>query len=391
MKIFNPKQLFREIPKASIQALFSARGHATHFPLDWAQEEAELVIEATAVWLKMDATEAYADLHHDLQRIFKMGHEQGIKALRNATNNDDELDEAFQHCVNDAERACWALTHRDDQFRAAELALAFDGRSNGRMWKRHQLPTGLELSRLRDDLVAFGDAVAKLYRKDGAGSKHHVEIYDRYLDGTIQLSFYVEGPKSDSTEFDDQGFTRRPIRPAIETGILYDPQTGLVESIVKGGIKAHAQVQGIFGEHILKQDIQPEAVQKSRLFLNQLLRGVDLFDPAGMGIEFARLRRARYQHKQVAGMAICIDAPSPADQPDAASLAQAHLKTQQDLAEEYDLSAVTITIGRKQPGKDTVKTFSFDCNVGGSTSIKNLSAENAKLANELLQECGVLG
>lgn len=391
MKIFNPTHLLRQIPKSSLEAFFRDRGYIAHLAIDWSQAEAAIANALGAALADEENLEISADIHHEMQRVFRMANDAGIKAMHNACGVDNELIEYFDSAVNNHDRALWMLQNREDKFRAAELQLAFQGKTNGKLWKKHKIPPGMTLSRTRAELDAFGDAIAQLYRKDGAGRKHHVEIHDRHIDGLIQLSFYVEGPKSDSTEFGNDGFLRRPIRPAIETGLLYDPATGEIESVVTGGVRNHQKVLEIFGEHVLKQNIEPILIEKQTYFLNNLRGGIELFDPAALGIEKARLRRGKFSRKDQSGIAFAIESSPEMNAPDAAAIAKSGLRVDSSIEAEFNLNAVTIVVYRTDPNTGKPSHFSFDCTSGGSSTIKNLSAENAKIAHALLTECGVFG
>lgn len=391
MKIFNPTHLLRQIPKSSLEEFFRDRGYIEQLAIDWSLADAAVANALGSALADEKNQDISADIHHEMQRVFRMANDAGIKAMHNACGVDNELIENFDSAVNNHERALWTLKNREDKFRAAELQLAFQGKANGKLWKKHKIPKGLTLSRTRAELDAFGDAIARLYRKEGAGRKHHVEIHDRHIDGLIQLSFYVEGPKSDSTEFGTDGFLRRPIRPAIETGLLYDPSSGEIESIVTGGVRNHQKVLEIFGEHVLKQKIEPILIEKQTYFLNNLRDGIDLFDPAALGIEKARLRRGKFCRKDRSGVSFAIESSLEIGAPDAAAIAKTSLRVDASITAEFDLQAVTIIIYRTDPQTGKPSHFSFDCTSAGSSSIKNLSTENANIARAVLDECGVFG
>ena len=394
MKIFNARHLLRHVSKAVLQDFMAERGYAEHFQVDWDLEEAPLAealgtaVESFDTEEGLDAAtrasrdEVLANWHHDLLRTFQMAHGPGTRAFLNACNNDDAVVEVFLD-RNDHEKALWMLAHHEDTFRAAELEVAFRARSNGKFWKKHRIPKDLVIPRSRTELEAFGHAVARLYRHVGASGRTHVEITDRFLDGGVQITLYVEGPKTDLPQFATDGFTRASVRIALETAILYNPNTGMVETIVKGGAKNHKAVLQLFGSLIVKQELDPETILSERYNLNAIRDGLELFeDWASVGIEKARLRQVTFVPTNATAVSAIFGASPAIGEPDALAVAHDLLHVETTLESEYNLSSTTVIVYKSSGGKGS--HFSFACSASGSSTIKNLSEANQIIAQRLL-------
>lgn len=394
MKIFNARHLLRHVSEVILKGFMEARGYADHFQVDWSLKEgalAEALGQAVEDFnteedlepdVRASRNEILANWHHELRRTFQMAHGTGTRAFLNACNNDESVLLAFKD-LNDHEKALWMLTHREDAFRAAELEIAFRAKSNGKFWKKHSIPAGMTIPRSRTELESFAGEVAKLYRKEGAGEQTHVEITDRFLDGGVQITLYIEGPKTDLPQFAQDGFTRTSVRIALETAILYNQRTGEVETIVKGGVKNHKAVLELFGDMILRRQLTPEAITPERYNLNALRDGIELFeDWKSVGIQKARLRRVTFVPADDTAVTAQFGSSPDMHEPDALAIARGRLRIETTLESEYNLSSTTVMVYKRPEDKGT--HFSFDCAASGSSTIKNLSEENQIIAQRLL-------
>lgn len=141
------------------------------------------------------------------------------------------------------------LARHGDVFRDIELHLAFRAKTHGRYWKVHQILPNLVPAMNAASLDAFKQEVAALYQKTGGGMGAHIEVSHRGADGSIQLTLYVEGPITAIAQFCEHDFKRIATRVALETALVYHPQSGVVETVVKGGARNHAAVLTLFSKH----------------------------------------------------------------------------------------------------------------------------------------------
>jgi hypothetical protein len=396
MDIFNARQLLRHTRKDRLQNFIAGQPYADYFRvLDWALEGDQFsaaltaAIEEPAADPSQTAEEllrredAVAGLHYDLKRVYALANDAGIRAFHNACNDDAAVQDAFDD-LTEQEKSLWMLTHRPDAFHAAELELVFSKKVQGKFWKRHRIIQQGQVTRDRNELEAFAGAVGRLYKKLGAGQQTEVLRSDRFLDGHVQITIYVIGPKTAQPQFTATGFDATVItRLTLDTAILYDPLTGLVETVVRGGAANHKKVLALFGDMILKEKFDPEEITAERYDLAALQNGIDPFVPLHtLGIDKVRLRRARFEPKTTPGTSYLVEASAEMGDPDAIDLAKSGLRIHNSLETDYSLVATTLLVYRSSPERN----FSFDCTCWGSSTIKNLaSTKSQKLANALLE------
>ncbi|MCU6432660.1 glycine hydroxymethyltransferase [Undibacterium sp. Jales W-56] len=345
----------------------------------------------------LDVTERESlekDLLHwydDLRRAHLLGHGQAIAEFRSICANDPEVTTAFAS-RDERETALWMLTNRDKAFRDAELHIAFQAKANGKYWKKHRIQPGLDPTRDRAQLETFCHDVANLYKKVGGGDGVHVEISDRTADESVQLTIYVEGPVTALAHFAQNNFTRITTRIALETAIVYHPATGIVETIVKGGAKNHTAVLELFGKHVVKQEITPEAIEKKRFNLNAMRDGMmEPFDDwSTYGVDKVRLRRARFCPVGRTGISFQVEASPEKDHDDAIQLALGSLKVEHSFEAEYNMDGASVIVYTTATEDGKSPHFSFDLYSSGSSTIKNLSEHNQPIANAVLTALNVI-
>ncbi|BBE50870.1 hypothetical protein OYT1_ch1313 [Ferriphaselus amnicola] len=406
MKIFNPRHFLRHISMPTLREFTEAHVLGARLNIDWDQapetlptilSDAVEVLDASLPNADLPATEREAighDIHlwyDDLRRAHMMSNGLAIKEFQIACASDAEVETAFAS-RDEREKALWMMAFRDKAFRDAELHLAFQAKTNGKYWKKHRIQPGLDPTRDREKLESFCHEVAKLYKKVGAGDGTHIEISERAADGSIQLAIYVEGPVTAIAHFSESNFKRITTRIALETALVYHPDSGFVETVVKGGAANHTAVLQLFGKHVVEKEIAPEAIEKARFKLNALRDGMlEPFDDWSIhGVEKVRLRRARFSPNGSTGISFEIEAPPAKDQDDAIRLALDNLKIQHQFEAEYNLVRACIIVYPLASADEKTSHFSFDISSAGSSTIKNLSVHNQQVANVVLKALNVI-
>ncbi len=210
-------------------------------------------------------------------------------------------------------------------------------------------------------------------------------------DGSIQLTLYVEGPVTAFTHFTGNQFNRVTTRIALETALVYQPATGIIETVVMGGAKNHTAVLELFGKHVAGQEITPTEIEKTRFKLNELRNGLDTFEDLSiLGVEKVRLRRGQFKPVGSTGFSIRIEASADVDQEDAITLARRTLTVQHAFETEYHLDGASFIVRLFPEAGKKPKQFSFDVSSTGSSTIKNLSQKNQAIANAVLQSLNVI-
>jgi hypothetical protein len=406
MKIFNAAHFLRHISMPTLREFTDAHPLGQSLAIDWslAQELLPaLVIEAVA---RLEAAIQSAEMaqteresigyklhlwHDDLRRAYLMSNDLSIQEFQTASFSDSEAQDAF--ASRDArEQSLWMLTFRDTAFRNAEMHIAFQAKSNGKYWKKHRIQPGLDPMQDRSRLDAFCHAVAKLYKSVGGGDGTYIEVSKREADGSVQLTIYIEGPLTAIAHFSESSFKRINTRIALETALVYQPSTGFIETIVKGGAKNHGAVLELFGKYVVEQEIKPEEIEKTRYKLNVLRDGMmePFEDWSAHGVEKVRLRRARFTPMGRTGISFEVEAPQAKDQGDAIWLALGGLKVHHSFESEYNMSSASVIIYTRPTQSSKAGHFSFDISSTGSSTIKNLADKNQPTALAVLRALNVI-
>ena len=327
--------------------------------------------------------------YDDLRRVHLLANEMASHEFHAACAADADALEAFAE-RDFREQAMWVFHAREQLFRDVELHLAFQSKANGKYWKKHRIEAGLDLTKERDSLEAFSREVAKLYEKSGCGRSAHIEHSVHASDGSVQLTIYVEGPITAFAHFTESKFDRVTTRIALETAVVYQPATGVLESVVKGGAKNHQTVLTLFGKHVVGRELRPEEIEKARFKLNELRNGLEMFeDLSPLGVEEIRLRRAQFRPRSTAGVSIRIEASAEQGQDDAISLARSRLTVRHSFEADYDLEGVCLLVYVQAAPGQKPRRFSFDVSSNGSSTIKNLSEKNQPIAHAVLRSLNV--
>ncbi len=402
--IFTPAHFLRHVTMPTLREFTNAHSISKHLKIDWNEAAQTLpiklhaAVEAVQASLSdgtRDADEITAvqqnlDLwQDDLRRVHLLSNDLASNDFHNSSASDPEVLEAFATRAVQ-EQALWVFHSRPQLFRDVELRLAFQAKANGKSWKKHRIERGLPLTQEKTNLDAFSLGVADLFIKSGAGKSTHVEKSVCISNGSIQLTIYVEGPITAQASFTKNKFKYISTRIALETAIVYQPATGIVESIIRGGSKNHDAMLHLFGKHVLGREIRPEEIEKTRFKLNELRDGIELFDDlSSLGVEKIRLRRAYFKPRSKKGVVIRIEATAEPGHDDAVELARKTLHFDHLFETEYDIAGVCMLVYMKALEGQKPKQFSFDVYTTGSSTIKNLSVKNQPIANAILSSLNV--
>lgn len=392
MSAFNLQHLIREVPGKTWRDYLAARAIEVSPDFDWAAEEVPLAAALMAEFTRIADHERVAAIHAELRRVHRLGNPKGVYALLNASHNCPELQETFEQLCNPLERALWALVHRPADFPIAERMLQFDRGFGTRAWKRHAIQVSEPVSRQADDVRAFQDKVSQLMsRRKGPQRACQVDICDRFLDGGVQVSLYIEDDPNDVVEFVEADMKRRTTRPAGSMALVYHPLTGLVDSIGRGGAKVRVGVVTLFAKHLLKRDVKPAEVKQPMFHLNRLRYGLNFlddrtFDPAAQGVDHIRLRQARLRSTKPPLGDFWVEAPADPDQASAYEFSAAHLGDWDLFRSDFNLieAVISVQFVPSEPGK-AGRVLSIALKHTGVSNLRDLSETDAQFAEALLK------
>lgn len=406
MTLFNHAHFLRHISMPTLRQFTDAHPLGPELAIDWEQPADTLPrLLNEAVILKQDAL-SDADLsskdreilehklhlwQDDLRRAHMMSNDLAVNGFLAACQPDQNFIVEFAD-RDTREKSLWVLTHHPQIFRDVELHLAFQAKADGKYWKKHRIQPSLEIPQERDKLEKFSNEVAKLYEKVGGGKSTHIEWSQHASDKSIQLTIYVEGPVTALAHFSENNFKKMTTRIALETALVYQPATGVIESVVKGGAKNHTAVLELFGKHLVGKEIKPEEIEKKKYKLNELRDGMlePFEDWSAHGIEKIRLRRARFSPKGSTGISFNIEASPEKDKDDAIKLGLDTLKIQHSFEAEYNMDGASVVVFLSTESGQRNKTFSFSLYSTGSSTIKNLSSKNQAIALTVLRALNVI-
>jgi hypothetical protein len=391
MTAFNPRHLVREVPALTWQAYLTSRSVTVPADFDWNAAEKDLS-EALIVLLESLERGQQALLHAELRHVHALATQRGIDAILNASDNAVVLREEFAQLHNLAERALWVLVHWPDTFMAAEALLRFDLGVGKRSWKRRTIKVTAPVSREATDIAGLQHALSGvLSRRKGPRRACHVDICDRHLDGGVQISVYLEDDPNDLVEFVGDGMRRRTTRPATNLALVYYPDSGIVDTVGRGGVKVHQPLITLFARHLLKQEVQPQAVKQPLFHLNRLRHGLELpedsdLDLGAYGVERIRLRQARLRSTQAPVCDLWVSVPAERSTTCALAASSEHLGDHDLFRGPYNIieALISITFVPTETGKRG-RVLNIDLKQSGISNLRELDEADAQLAERLLR------
>jgi hypothetical protein len=317
-----------------------------------------------------------------------MSDERGYAALLNASPDRESLAERLANLENGQERALRVLIGDGDLFRAAEEIRYFDyyiERSQGRRLKRRcGRPCGRRPSALwrRHEFL--------VPERDGSGQAFFAEVIDRYSNGSVQVTLYVEDLASNRPEFEKGQFRRRPSRPAREAAVVYVPATGCLETVAKGGKPVHEALRDIFAEQLLGIARGGEVILAQEFNLQGLL--VDRALPVNRsdGVIKARVRRLKLEAPRKGQGAILIDTPPWEDAPSAHAFARTWRGSSNPINGGFDVVHATISLHCEVPAGKRGRALHIELTKPSTTNLKDFRRRDRELIERHLRDWQII-
>lgn len=391
MTAFNPRYLARQVPASTWRSYLISRSIAIPESFDWSAEEKAFSDALIGLFEGLKPAHQVR-LHAELRRVHALSTAKGMDAFLNASDQDSTLREELASLRNDAERALWVLVHWMNTFLTAEVMLQFDLGVGKRSWKRQAIQVSELVSRDPADIEGLQAALsAVLSQRKGPRRACQVDVCDRHLDGGVQVSVYLEDDPNDLVEFVEEGMCRRTTRPVAHLALVYYSDSGLVDSVGRGGAKVHRALVTLFARHLLGQEVRPEAVKQPMFFLNRLRYGLDLpedsdIDPAALGIEHIRLRRARLRSTRAPIGDFWVGASTEPTEPCALGMSRAHLRDRDLFRGPFNLVEALVTVYFRAPGAGKRgRVLNIELKQSGISNLQDMEEGDAKLAERLLR------
>lgn len=391
MAVFNYRQFIRQVPGRSWKFYCQTRRLALPEGFDWDIPDEELASALIAFFenLNQGATDEF---QRDLRQAHDFANHRGIDALRSAAPKDSPLHDDLPQLSSDAERALWAIVNWPQLVAPAAAILAFNLRAGGRGWKRLKIASCPKLHRGNDEIKALEAALAAAFTpRKGTPRACQIETFDRHLDGGVQLGILIEDNPQRQLEFgEDDRVHWRDMRPPQEMHLVIYPVTGVIDIIVLGGKKNQSAVLTLFGRHILKSTIQPQAVTEPMLYLNRLRDGFELFDDTQVDlathqVQHIRLTQARVRSALTPLCDYTIKPDAGRDSPDAIACIQAHKLDHPLLGSGFNIIEAIVSLYFLPSATNRLgRTLHIELKQNGISNLRDMTEGDAKLAEALL-------
>jgi hypothetical protein len=286
---FSLPRLLRHIRPSDLGDYFEQRDIRFPERVDWNAVPAKLLACLKA------AIEALPDLQRervldDFERVDQLTDDIGQCSLLALAELDAALLRRFQSCHGHQARGLLVLLANEEAFDHA-LATAYAERMrSGRSWSGYRIPGSAMPSNNSTGIALLETDLQALFRElDGSGRKLKIDTFERRTcsvrggptERVIHYSVYVEGLPEISVEFERDEPKRRTRRPVIEAAICFEPETGILNVMSKGGKDTREGIARSFAIRIMGSDEEPQPVRRRDFELDRLKRAMPFpTDPA---------------------------------------------------------------------------------------------------------------
>jgi len=397
MVAFNYRQLIRQVPAHSWKFYFQARKRALPEDFEW-DMAVDVLADALIAYIENLNSVVADSLHQELRLVHDFASRRGIDALRNAAPKDSPLHDDLPQLSSDAERALWVMANWPELYIRAAAILAFNIKVGGRGWKRLKIPPCDQLYRDEPEIQTLEAALAAAFTpRKGVQRACQIETFDRHLDGGVQMGILIEDNPQRQLEFgQDDRVHWRDTRPPLAMDLVIYPASGVIDILAPGGKKAQTILLTLFGRHILKKSIQPQAVFEPMLYLNRLRDGFELFDDgqvdlAAHQVERIRLTQARLRSALPPSCDVTIKPTSDRESPDTVECVRAHKLEHTLLSSGFNIIEAVVSLYFLPTKSNRIgRVLHIELKQNGISNLRDMTEEDAKLAESLLIAWGVM-
>jgi hypothetical protein len=325
----------------------------------------------------------------DIVRIHPLSSERGRNALLNAASGDEALAEQFGRLGNDYERALWTLMKQARWFEYGEELHFFDYFAEGSRGQHYRTRPNLSVSGEANDAEQFRHYICSYYRRrDGSGVSCHVDFADR--DRGLQLTIFVQGLPNNATEFVNGNFRRTVSHPALEAAIMYEPGTGHVTTVAKGGKGVHEALRDAFAKHLLKVDPQYEPIAARRFRLDALKANPALAADADLGIRAVRVRKLKLAPPNLGGTLV-VEAAGANSAVGVYELGNQWFAEQSRVFEKFQVVQATISMHfQPRANERKSKTINLELTLPNGSNLKSLKDADRKIAEAHIEKWNLI-
>lgn len=291
---YSPKQFFRQAPNGLLARYFDNHNVLKDIELLKLKEtETEPIFSA---WMALDE-EKRDRMEADFRDVHALACPGGTKAILDEARwwnkaEAADLADRLSTMKNHHERALWVLLERPDYWRGGLRFLHADTIATSFWRKRKNLP--MVAAHVEDeDIEKLAGMVGNYFHAmQGRGKHCKVEPYRRN-----DLDYFFAFPEDfaqASIEWSKGQFARRPRHPAFEVIFVYSQAEGTLEIYLAGDRGPVPDLQAIFAEAILQEELQPDETDERVYELDPLLNRDYTFSiPTDSTIEEVRVKKLR--------------------------------------------------------------------------------------------------
>jgi hypothetical protein len=286
---FSLPRFLRHIRPSDLGDYFEQRDIRFPERLDWSAVPAKLLacLKAAIEALPDEQRERVLE---DFERVHQLTDDIGQCSLLAPAEPDGALLRRFQNCHGHQARGLLVLLANEEAFDHA-LATAYAERMrSGRSWSGYQVSESATPSSNSADIELLKTDLRALFRDlDGSGRKLKIDVFERRTCSirggptarVIHYTVYVEGLPESSVEFERDEPKRRTRRPVIEAAICFEPETGILDIMSKGGKDTREGIARSFAIRLMGSDKELQPVRRRDFELDRLKKAMPFpTDPA---------------------------------------------------------------------------------------------------------------
>jgi len=262
-----------ELPvDATLRNFLSLHGLPVPAGFGWQDtpETSQALVAAVKAWPDSIARERMGASLMDCIRLS----ETGKQAIFEAVMNDASVLAQLVLCSSDVHRSFWLCVNHPALFeRACDL----------NYWEYHgsktqQFDLGIKRQPIitQDASLALRRAISAFYKRElQCGDSSVAHLIER-SPGVFLLTVHVQDRATLQLEFEDSALKRRQSHPCVHMMLEYSRHTGVVRTLVRGGLKYQQMLVQAFCAHVLGVQINTHRMKPPTLDLSMLRTGFDV-------------------------------------------------------------------------------------------------------------------
>jgi len=301
---FSLPNFLKRTPPASLREYIETTGFSGFDGIDWSAKAPALSMRFREI---MDALPEYESsrVQDDFERVDQLCDEAGQRALQSVLGFESELLNAVRASDSNEARGLLVLIRNDRAFDHALATAYAESFTNGRTWDAFSLNAPRIPAHDDSKIAALQSEISTIFKVfDGSGSRLKIEFFERRghrFEGgaeatVIHYSVYVEGLPETELQFKSDEPTRLTRRPVIQAAICYEPGTGDIDIVSKGGRPVRKEIAHAFARCLLGSNDELERVEQRVFTLDRLKRPMPFPHDQADGIKNVQVTYLRLQN-----------------------------------------------------------------------------------------------